>query len=148
MEGERRAGAPALSEGRLGKVVLARRAEFGFDADLDPTRLIESLKATTPGCFHFYAEPEDGAAFLGASPELLFRRDGRSVQSEAVAGTRPRGASSADDEGLRDDLLHSAKDLSEHSYVRIGIGEALAPRCEELQTAEDVFEMMRWHRSC
>ncbi len=131
----------AFSEGRLGKVVLARRAEFGFDADLDPTLLIESLKAATPGCFHFYAEPEDGVAFLGASPERLFRRDGRSVLSEAVAGTRPRGVSSADDEGLRDDLLRSAKDLSEHSYVRIGIGEALAPLCEELEIGEDVSEM-------
>jgi menaquinone-specific isochorismate synthase len=131
----------AFAEGRLGKVVLARRAEFGFEGDLEPTLLIESLKAATPECFHFYAEPEDGVAFLGASPERLFRRDGRSVESEAVAGTRPRGASSADDDGLRDDLLQSAKDLSEHSYVRAGIGEALAPLCEELEMGEDVSEM-------
>ncbi|HET7271589.1 MAG TPA: isochorismate synthase [Rubrobacter sp.] len=131
----------AFSEERLGKVVLARRVEFGFDGDLDPTLLLESLKAATPDCFHFYAEPEDGAAFLGASPERLFRRDGRSVQSEAVAGTRPRGASSADDDGLRDDLMHSAKDLSEHTYVRIGIQEALAPLCEELDMDQDISDM-------
>ena len=131
----------AFAEGRLGKVVLARRAEFGFDGELDTIFLLESLKAATPGCFHFYAEPEDGAVFLGASPERLYRRDGRSVVSEAVAGTRPRGASSADDDGLRDDLLHSAKDLSEHSYVRIGIQEALAPLCEELEMDQDISEM-------
>ena len=80
-------------------------------------------------------------AFLGASPERLFRRDGRSVESEAVAGTRPRGVSSADDEGLRDDLLHSAKDRSEHTYVSKGIGEALAPLCEELEIEDGVSEM-------
>ncbi len=131
----------AFSEGRLGKVVLARRAEICFDADLDPTLVLEGLKAATPGCFHFYAEPEDGVAFLGASPERLFRRDGRRVASEAVAGTRPRGVSSADDEGLREDLLHSVKDRSEHSYVRTGIGEALAPLCEELEVEEGVSEM-------
>jgi menaquinone-specific isochorismate synthase len=131
----------AFSEGRLGKVVLARRAEFGFDEDLDPTLLIESLKAATPGCFHFYAEPEDGTAFLGASPERLFRREGRSVKSEAVAGTRPRGVSSADDEGLRDDLLHSVKDRVEHSYVSKGIREALGPLCEELEIEDRVKEM-------
>ena len=90
--------------------MLARRAEFGFRGDLDPTLLLESLKAATPGCFHFYDEPESGTAFLGASPERLFRRDGRTLETEAVAGTRPRGVSSAEDEGLRDDLLHSAKD--------------------------------------
>jgi menaquinone-specific isochorismate synthase len=132
----------ALSEGRLGKVVLARRAEFGFCRDLDPTLLLESLKAATPGCFHFYAEPEDGIAFLGASPERLFRREGRSVESEAVAGTRPRGVSSMEDEVLRDDLLHSAKDLSEHTYVSKGIREALEPLCEVLEIEDHVSEMM------
>ena len=106
----------AFPEERLGKVPGPRLA-FGFCRDLDPTLLLESLKAATPGCFHFYAEPERGTAFLGASPERLFRRYGRSVESEAVAGTRPRGVSSAEDEGLRDDLLHSTKDLSEHTYV-------------------------------
>jgi menaquinone-specific isochorismate synthase len=131
----------AFSEGRLGKVVLARRAEFGFCGDLDPTLLLESLKAATPGCFHFYAEPESGIAFLGASPERLFRREGRSVESEAVAGTRPRGVTSAEDEGLRDDLLHSPKDLSEHTYVSKGIREALEPLCEELEIEDRVSEM-------
>jgi menaquinone-specific isochorismate synthase len=131
----------AFSEGRLGKVVLARRAEFSFDGDLDPTLLLEGLKAATPDCFHFYAEPEDGTAFLGASPERLFRRVGRLVESEAVAGTRPRGASSADDEGLRDDLLHSAKDRVEHTYVSKGIKEALEPLCEELEIEDHVSEM-------
>jgi menaquinone-specific isochorismate synthase len=131
----------AFSEGRLGKVVLARRAEFGFDENLDPTLLLESLKAVTPGCFHFYVEPEEGTAFLGASPERLFRREGRSMQSEAVAGTRPRGVSSADDEGLRDELLHSAKDRVEHTYVSKGIREALEPLCEELEIEDSVADM-------
>jgi menaquinone-specific isochorismate synthase len=131
----------AFSEGSLGKVVLARRAEFGFCGDLDPTLLLESLKAATPGCFHFYAEPESGTAFLGASPERLFRRDGRMVESEAVAGTRPRGVSSAEDEGLRDALLHSAKDRVEHTYVSKGIREALLPLCEELEIEDHVSEM-------
>ena len=131
----------SFSEGRLGKVVLARRAEFGFEKDLDPALLAESLEAATPGCFHFYAEPESGVAFLGASPERLFRREGRLVHSEAVAGTRPRGLSSEVDAGLRDELLRSEKDLSEHAYVRVGIEEALGPLCEELEVERDVSEM-------
>jgi len=130
-----------FSEGGLGKVVLARRVELGFAEDLDAALLAESLGAATPGCFHYYAEPESGVVFLGASPERLFRRQGRSVESEAVAGTRPRGASLADDEDLRDDLLHSEKDLSEHAYVRVGIREALGLLCEELEVEGDVSEM-------
>lgn len=131
----------AFSEGRLGKVVLARRAELGFGEDLDGILLARELRDATPGCFHFYVEPEEGAAFLGATPERLFRRDGRTVRSEAVAGTRPRGASSEDDDDLRDDLLRSEKDRSEHGFVKVGIGETLGPLCEDLRVESGVSEM-------
>ena len=129
------------SEGRLGKVVLARRAEFGFAEKVDAPLLAERLEAATPGCFHFCLEPQEGVAFVGASPERLFRREGRSIQSEAVAGTRPRGASEADDAELRDELLRSQKDRSEHDYVRISVKESLEPLCDELEVEEDVSEM-------
>jgi menaquinone-specific isochorismate synthase len=131
----------AFSEGRLGKVVLARRTEFGFEERLDAALLAERLGELTPGCFHFYLEPEKGVAFLGASPERLFRREGRAIESEAVAGTRPRGASEADDAELRDELLSSQKDKAEHDHVRVGIGEALGPLCDELEVEGVVSEM-------
>ncbi len=131
----------AFSEGRLDKVVLARRAEIGFEHEIDAPYLAERLEEATAGCFHFYVEPEKGVAFVGASPERLFRRSGRAIESEAVAGTRPRGASEADDAELLDDLLRSKKDKAEHDHVRIGIGEALGPICEELEVESGVSEM-------
>jgi menaquinone-specific isochorismate synthase len=131
----------AFSEGRLDKVVLARRTELGFAEAVDAALLAESLEEATPGCFHFYVEPEAGAAFVGASPERLFRREGRAIESEAVAGTRPRGASEADDDELRDELLRSQKDKAEHDHVRVGIGEALGPLCAELEVESGVSEM-------
>jgi menaquinone-specific isochorismate synthase len=131
----------AFSEGRLGKVVLARRTELGFAEPVDAALLAERLEEATPGCFHFYVEPEEGVAFVGASPERLFRREGRDIKSEAVAGTRPRGTSEADDAELREDLLRSEKDKAEHDHVRIGIGEALGPLCDELEVEADVSEM-------
>ncbi len=131
----------AFSEGRLGKVVLARRTEFGFEKNLDAALLAERMGESTPGCFHFYVEPEKGVAFVGASPERLFRREGRAIESEAVAGTRPRGASEADDAELRDELLSSRKDKAEHDHVRVGIGETLGPLCDELEVEKGVSEM-------
>ncbi len=130
-----------FSEGRLGKVVLARRADFGFDGDLDATRIMEGLRGATPGCFRFCVEPEEGISFVGASPERLFRREGRTIVSEAVAGTRPRGASEADDEALREELLGSEKDRAEHSYVLRSIRQTLGPLCEELAFDEGLSEM-------
>jgi menaquinone-specific isochorismate synthase len=130
-----------FSEGWLDKVVLARRTEFGFAGEIDAVLLAERLREATPGCFHFYVGPEEGVAFVGASPERLFRREGRVLESEAVAGTRPRGVSEADDQELRDDLLRSKKDKAEHDYVRAGIREALAPLCDELEVEDGVSEM-------
>ncbi|MDQ4105958.1 MAG: chorismate-binding protein, partial [Actinomycetota bacterium] len=107
----------AFGEGRLGKLVLARRVDLGFDEEPDPALLAGKLKDATPDCFHFYVEPEPGTAFMGASPERLFRREDRTILSEAVAGTRPRGHSETDDEDLREELLKSEKDRAEHTYV-------------------------------
>ena len=131
----------SFSEGGLGKVVLARRAGLRFAEELDGISLLRDLRAATPGCFHFYVEPVPGTAFVGASPERLYRREGRLLTSEAVAGTRPRGASSDEDASLRDELLGSEKDRAEHGFVRVGIGEALRPLCEGLEVEEGVSEM-------
>ena len=131
----------AFEEGRLGKVVLARRADFGFDDDLDPALLAGKLKDATPDCFHFYVEPESGVAFIGASPERLFRREGRTILSEAVAGTRPRADSETDDEDLREELLKSGKDRMEHAYVRDSIRDALGALCQSLEVDGRMSEM-------
>ena len=129
----------AFEEERLGKVVLARRASFGFDEELDPALLAGKLKDATPDCFHFYAEPEPGVAFVGASPERLYRREGRRILSEAVAGTRPRGDSEIKDEDLGEELLKSDKDRLEHSYVKDSIRDSLAPLCRPSRSRrEDV----------
>lgn len=131
----------AFSAGRMEKVVFARRVEFRFGEDLDPVALLEGLRDATPGCFHFLVEPEEGVAFVGASPERLFRREGRDILSEAVAGTRPRGASTLDDMELGEELLGSAKDQAEHSFVRVGIRESLGLLCEDLSVEDTASEM-------
>ncbi len=131
-----------ISGTALEKVVLARRTELGFEGELDPLLLAGRLKAATPGCFHFYLQPEAGSeAFVGAPPERLYRRDGRSVRSEAVAGTLPRGESAVSDRELRDRLLGSEKDRREHGYVRESIREELGPLCEELEVEKGTSEM-------
>lgn len=143
-EGWRRNIEKALSAfegGGMDKVVLARRAGIEFEEDLDASLLAASLFEATPGCFHFHVEPEEGVAFVGASPERLYRREGRAVRSEAVAGTRPRGDSDADDDDLRDDLLGSEKDRAEHGYVRVSIEESLRPLCDALKVEEGASEM-------
>ena len=91
-----------------------------------------------PECFHFCFMPEPGVAFIGASPERLYLRQGKLIQSEAIAGTRPRGTSTAADGALGQNLLHSDKDLREHRYVVQGIRDTLAPLCQVLDVGEEI----------
>ncbi len=125
----------------LAKVVLARRADLDFDTPLDPFALAHRLGSATPACFQFLVQPAPGVAFVGASPERLFRREGGRLWSEAVAGTRPRSASAVDDASLRDELLQSDKEQREHGAVRDFLRRALAPLCTTLELDAEASEM-------
>jgi menaquinone-specific isochorismate synthase len=125
----------ALSDfeaGVLEKIVLARKAVFGFEGHLDPITLMHRLKSATPECFHFCYMPSSDIAFVGASPERLYRREGRHIETEAVAGTRMRSLDPEEDERLGAALLASDKDQREHAFVTAGIRRTLEPLCESL----------------
>ncbi len=135
----------AFREGALEKVVLARRTDFSFAASLDPLGLFARLHAATSGCFHFFFQPEGGAAFVGATPEQLFRFGGGRVWSEAVAGTRPRGATPSDDERLCSELMESRKEQREHALVVTSIRERLEALCRSVD-AEGAPQVLRLER--
>lgn len=118
----------SIQDGELQKLVLARRTTFEFPESLQAMYLIEKLKLATPNCYHFLFQLEnnrDGSiAFIGASPERLYYRSGGNINSEAVAGTRPRGPSKETDRAFEGELIISDKEQREHLYVVQGIQEA------------------------
>lgn len=125
----------------LDKVVLAREALFTFAEPLCAEALLARLQSGTPNCFHFCFQRDGATAFVGASPERLFRRRGRNIATEAVAGTRPRGSSAVDDARLLDELLQSEKDRREHEYVRISMREQLGALAEQIALDPEPSEM-------
>jgi menaquinone-specific isochorismate synthase len=140
-EGMVRRALSAFETDRLGKVVLARRVALAFERRLDPWLVLHHLRRETASSFHFGTRPAGGPAFVGASPERLFRRDGRFVQSEAVAGTCSRGDSAEADEALRTALLESDKDRREHAFVEEAIRDALEKVCTGTSAPEDATVM-------
>lgn len=58
-----------------------------------------------------------GSCWWGLSPELLIARDGDTLSSLALAGTRRRGLGPAEDGALEQELLASAKDREEQAVV-------------------------------
>lgn len=125
-----------FASGQLEKVVLARKADYSFEGRLDPVTLLHRLKGATPDCYHFCFMPDPALAFVGASPERLYRREGRHIETEAVAGTRMRGRTPARDTALGAELLSSDKDLREHTIVCDGIREVLEPLCVSIRMDE------------
>ncbi len=131
----------AIEGDALDKVVLARRVALALDASMDPLLVLSHLEAATPGCYHFAVRPANGPAFVGASPERLFRRDGRRVVSEAVAGTRPRGDTEAEDAALREELLQDPKERREHAFVEDAIRTDLESVCTSVQSPDGTGEL-------
>lgn len=124
-----------IAAGELEKAVLARCATHAVD--WDPLTLLRRLIQLQPHAFHFFLQPTPTAAFLGASPERLYRRRGDALETEALAGTRRRGATPEDDATLERALLASRKDAREHEVVRQYILSRLAPLSEKVQSASE-----------
>lgn len=121
-----------LSEGALEKLVLARKSTFGFTGELDPLACLEALSTGAARCYRFCFVPSEGRAFLGVSPERLYRRDGRRILCEAIAGTRVRGDGASLDRQLERDLMASEKERREQAYVARGVREGMTRLCSSL----------------
>jgi anthranilate synthase component 1 len=78
-----------------------------------PFALYRALRRLNPSPFLFYLNFQ-GFSVVGSSPEILVRvRDGV-VTIRPIAGTRPRGASPAEDARLEEELLADPKERAEH----------------------------------
>jgi isochorismate synthase len=115
-----------IEAGELTKVVLAREVRVHSPQAIDPAPVYDGLRTVFPSCY-CYLVGKDEAAFVGASPELLVRRDGARAQTVALAGTRRRSADPAVDDHLAEQLRASPKDREEQAIVTRRIERALRP---------------------
>jgi isochorismate synthase len=115
-----------IRAGDLEKVVLAREVRVHAARDHDPGAVLGALREVFPACFCWcVGTPE--LAFVGASPELLVRRDGARAQSVALAGTTRRSADPAVDDHLGEQLARSPKEREEQAIVARRIERTLEP---------------------
>ena len=115
-----------IRSGALDKVVLAREVRVHAARDHDPGAVLGALRDVFPACFCWcVGTPE--SAFVGASPELLVRRDGARAQSVALAGTTRRSADPAVDDHLGEQLVANPKEREEQAIVARRIERTLEP---------------------
>jgi menaquinone-specific isochorismate synthase len=125
-----------IHAGELEKVVLAREVRAHAPADHNPAAVLGALRELFPACY-CWCVGTPGAAFVGASPELLVRREGQRAQTVALAGTTRRSADPAVDDHLGEQLLRSAKDREEQAIVTRRIERTLAPVSLWVAAAEE-----------
>ncbi|HEX3616098.1 MAG TPA: isochorismate synthase [Solirubrobacteraceae bacterium] len=114
-----------IRAGQLEKVVLAREVQVRAPQPHDPGAVFDVLRGGFPECF-VYAVGRGDATFIGATPELLVRRDGSRASTVALAGSTRRSADPAVDDHLGEALLRSDKNRQENKVVAERIAEALA----------------------
>lgn len=117
-----------IRDGHLGKVVLARDLTVHAAQPIDARPLLSRLAGRYPDCYTFSV-----AGLVGATPELLIRRTGDTIESLVLAGTIARGADPDDDRHRATTLLHSAKDREEHGYAAAMVRNALTPLTRDLR---------------
>jgi len=122
----------------LEKVVLARKSVFTFSEPLDALAILQKLWQVNPQLFYFYFQIDASQAFLGGSPERLYKRTGQQIKSEAIAGTRPRGATPDEDRRLGQELLASEKDRREHQFVVETVQRTLERLCHTVDIDNEI----------
>jgi anthranilate/para-aminobenzoate synthase component I len=81
--------------------------------DKNPWDLYRILRSINPSPFAAFADLGD-YQIVSSSPERLLRVSGRTIETRPIAGTRPRGRDSAEDELMREELLLNDKERAEH----------------------------------
>ena len=126
-----------IAAGDVFQAVLSQR--FDVEPGVDSFQVYRALRTVNPSPYMFFLRfapegPLGGAAgatqrsskgskgpkinapieLAGSSPELLVRVHQGKVEYRPIAGTKPRGASEAEDHALAEEMLHDEKERAEH----------------------------------
>ncbi|MCV6590268.1 MAG: isochorismate synthase [Marinobacterium sp.] len=114
------------------KTVLSRILEVELNDSANVSDIFARLVQQNPTGFHFQLPLPDGSELIGASPELLIRREGNRIISNPLAGSARRQDDEQADREVSEALMQSGKDTYEHRLVIDDIRQQLSPVCSEL----------------
>src|SRR5699024_6297618 len=103
-----------IQDNEVLQVVLSQRMKAKTNGD--PFTFYRKLRRANPSPYMFYIDFHDYIV-LGASPESLVQTSGSTIITNPIAGTRPRGKTTLEDEANTKDLLSDKKERSEHDML-------------------------------
>jgi anthranilate synthase component 1 len=93
------------------QIVLSQR--FERPVAVSGFSIYRGLRAVNPSPYMYYIAFRDFEV-VGSSPEPLVTVTGRRAETRPIAGTRPRGATPAEDAALAEEMLSDEKERAEH----------------------------------
>jgi anthranilate synthase component 1 len=122
--------------------------QFRRPTSVDALTLYRVLRSLNPSPYMYLLDTGE-SQIVGASPEMLVRVHDGLVSTRPIAGTRPRGATMAQDLELEEEILHDEKEIAEHVMLvdlgRNDVGRVAAPgtvRVERLAHVERFSHLM------
>ncbi len=124
--------------GDIFQVVLSQRMSVPYQAR--PLDVYRSLRALNPSPYMYFIDLGK-TQIVGSSPEVLVRVQNRRVTLRPIAGTRPRGVTTAQDQALAKELLADPKECAEHLML-IDLGRNDAGRVAKTGSVEMIDQMV------
>ncbi|MBN3101845.1 isochorismate synthase MenF [Pectobacterium brasiliense] len=124
-----------INAGLMEKVVLARATTLTLTQPLQATTFMAASRAANHHCFHFMLAHDARHAFLGSSPERLYRRRASELETEALAGTVASDRDARKATELADWLMNDTKNQCENMLVVDDI-------CQRLQQSALSLDVM------
>lgn len=124
-----------IASGSFEKVVLARATDLHFDRGINAIALMAASRRLNFNCYHFCMVFDAHSAFMGSSPERLWRRRGNHLRTEALAGTVASHPDDRQAQYLGEWLLADDKNQRENMLVVEDI-------CQRLQHHTQALEVL------
>lgn len=126
----------AIKAGEVIQIVPSQK--FTAKTSIDDLSLYRALRTVNPSPYNFFMRM-GGRTLIGSSPEELVKLSGRTASTAPIAGTRPRGATAAEDAALERELKADEKENAEHvMLVDLGRND-LGRVCEAGSVAVESF---------
>lgn len=116
----------SIHKQQLNKLVLAHAIDVISHLPFQWGHSLHNLRQLHPDCYVFSVGNGEGQSFIGASPERLLSVGDRTLITDALAGSAPRGRTLLEDAELAQRLLNSNKERHEHQVVVDFICQTLA----------------------
>lgn len=104
-------------QNQISKIVLASTIEVSSPNPFQQIESLNNLRKFHPHCYIFSTSNGQGKTFIGASPERLIKIHNKELETDALAGSAPRGKTATEDAYFADSLLTSEKERHEHQVV-------------------------------